>query len=212
MKNDRPSDLSHAPVAMAYVQWLAANDIEDSNANAWRFMAETRVSRRPKRRRAAWVWASVAVIATVAVFTFVYGVATANHWSKVVEPEVTKNISVPDGTWSVSMDVSKPVCYDGQYASACAISLTGEWILACDERVLDSYSQDLCDSYFDTVQTFKEDVAQAPLAMLDSSSDGVGRLSAEANKRYETVVVKEAVREDAVCYYSFLGDCPLSDD
>lgn len=212
MTNDRPSALSDARVSIAYAQWLAANSLDDSDTSAWRFIAETRTPKRP-RRRAVWIVASAMVIIVLAAASLAaYGVLTAEHWSRIVEPEVTKNVSVPDGTWTVSMDTSKPVCYDGQYASACAISLAGEWTLACDERTLNSYSQSLCDAYFESVQTFKEDVAEAPLATLEGGSDGVGKLTSHANTRIETVVIKEAVRRDAVCYFNVLGECPSSED
>lgn len=221
-ESDRPALLREAAAAVAYERWLIANGLEDSNASAWRFAAESSAptsastisptltdsaaSERLGKPR-WWIPVTIALAAIVAVAAvFVYAIVTAEQWTKIDQEEVARTIQVPDGTWNVTHD-DKDICFVGQNYWDCIDDYTSEWNFACAERVHDTPSRQLCEQYYDLIQEMKTNAAGDEYSEVSGLVQS-GRLSLRENTKSERVVDVPEQSHEAVCYLGFIGECP----
>lgn len=220
--SERPAQLWEASVALAYGTWLEANGLDDSDLNAWKFVAaanvdsasyQTALTDRATARegednasRRTWIPIIIVLAVVVALTIFVaFAFMSARHWTKVDSEETGHYVEVGDGTWTVTMD-DKDVCYVDQDWGECIDEHTSEWNFACAERAHDGASRKLCDDYYDMIQEMK--VAGAGDGNFFVETLGTwGRLSISENTAREWVVDEPEKTHDAVCYLGFLGEC-----
>lgn len=219
---ERPLALRNAATAVAYSLWLTENGFEDSDASAWRFAAELKVTPTDPpapppgataQRRRIRLWVPLAgTLALVALIlgAVAFATSTAHHWNKVDHVEVYRIIDVPDGTWHVTNE-PKDVCFVGQNYADCADAYTSEWNYACSHRAHDSSSRELCDNYYDVIQKMKTSEAKSPGGEV-SDVTGSGKLSIRENTTTKKVVDVPEKSHEAVCYLGFIGECPSEDE
>lgn len=211
--SDRPALLKDAGAALAYERWLRSNDLEDSDAAAWRFAAEaaTPSIAAPHHSRRRW-WIPVSIVAAVLLLfggVATYVMTTAEHWTKVDVEAQTSTVEIPTGTFIVTQEDTE-ACVVGQSYLGCINDMTAEYNHACAGRNLGDVSRKTCETYFGWIQEMKAGNPQ-PDSIVVAHEDGSsfpGRLTVTEITRSQQVVDVPEQTHDAICYVGFLGECP----